>query len=134
MSTVYAAQSESAIINAFPDRLRVKIYELARRTNKPTDFMLIDLLETALDRRLLVINDPNKDAEPDHWSTRGPDDLVDPKEASVRMRLSVSTLAKMRCRGDGPPFVKLGSRSVFYRVRDVDSFLAEKHVRSTSSY
>ncbi|MEM7766283.1 MAG: hypothetical protein AAF253_02205 [Pseudomonadota bacterium] len=112
----------------------MKIHDLARRMNKPTDFLLIDLLETALDGRLLVINDPNKDTEPDHWSTRGPNDLVDPKEASVRIRLSVSTLAKMRCRGDGPPFVKLGSRSVFYRVRDVDAFLADKHVSSTSAY
>ena len=57
---------------------------------------------------------------------------MDPKEASHRMKLSVSTLAKMRCKGDGPPYIKLGSRSVYYKVRDVDAYLSDRQFQSTS--
>ena len=37
--------------------------------------------------------------------------------------LAPSTLAKMRVRGDGPPFSKAGARVVVYDVRDLDDWL-----------
>lgn len=43
-----------------------------------------------------------------------PDRLVRTVEAAALLGLSPSTLEKMRCRGDGPPFIKLGSRAVGY--------------------
>jgi predicted DNA-binding transcriptional regulator AlpA len=43
-----------------------------------------------------------------------PDRLVRTPEAAALLGLSRSTLEKMRCRGDGPAFIKLGSRAVGY--------------------
>jgi predicted DNA-binding transcriptional regulator AlpA len=44
---------------------------------------------------------------------------------------SESTLEKKRLSGDGPPFIKLG-RSVVYDTRDLDAWLAERRLNSTS--
>lgn len=46
--------------------------------------------------------------------------------------LSISTLNKMRLRGDGPPFVKLGARAVGYPLESVTAWLASRMRRSTS--
>lgn len=56
---------------------------------------------------------------------------VDTEGASRHLGLAVSTLEKMRVYGDGPPFVKLG-RSVRYRVADLEAYLAERVMESTS--
>lgn len=48
------------------------------------------------------------------------------------MKLSVSILAKMRCKGGSPPYIKLGSRSVYYKVQDVDAYLCDWQFQSTS--
>ena len=53
-------------------------------------------------------------------------------EAAAYLGLSASTLAKMRLRGDGPPFSKAGRRIVVYEVADLQSFLACRRHRSTS--
>jgi len=53
-------------------------------------------------------------------------------EAAKYVRLSSSTLAKMRLRGDGPPFIKAGSRSVLYAISDLDAWLGQRTFRSTS--
>jgi predicted DNA-binding transcriptional regulator AlpA len=55
-------------------------------------------------------------------------------EAAEYLRLSKSTLTKMRLRGgpDTPPFVKLGSRSVGYRIDDLDAWLDTRRRASTS--
>ena len=45
--------------------------------------------------------------------------------------LAPSTLAKMRVRGDGPPFSKAGARVVVYDVEELDSWL--RHSRRTST-
>jgi len=47
--------------------------------------------------------------------------------------LSVSTLAKMRLRGDGPLYSKAGARIVVYDLADLNAWLAERRRRSTSS-
>jgi predicted DNA-binding transcriptional regulator AlpA len=43
--------------------------------------------------------------------------------AAEYVALKPSTLEKMRVRGDGPRFIKLGSRAVGYLVADLDSWL-----------
>ena len=53
-------------------------------------------------------------------------------EAADYLGLSTSTLAKMRIRGDGPVYAKVGPRVVVYDRADLDSWLSENKRRSTS--
>jgi predicted DNA-binding transcriptional regulator AlpA len=53
-------------------------------------------------------------------------------EAAAYIHLSPSTLAKMRMRGDGPPYMKAGPRVVIYDQDDLDAWLAARSRRSTS--
>lgn len=53
-------------------------------------------------------------------------------EAATFLKLSPSTLAKMRLRGDGPPFSKAGPRVVVYALDDLEAYLRERKRRSTS--
>lgn len=57
--------------------------------------------------------------------------LVDTAAGASHLGLAKSTLEKMRVRGDGPPFVKLG-RAVRYRLIDLDGWAAAHIVGSTS--
>jgi len=43
--------------------------------------------------------------------------------AAEYVALKPSTLEKMRVRGDGPRFIKLGSRAVGYLLADLDAWL-----------
>jgi len=53
-------------------------------------------------------------------------------EAAARyVGLAPSTLAKMRVRGDGPPFAKAGARVVVYDIRDLDDWLRATRRKST---
>lgn len=51
-----------------------------------------------------------------------PDGRMDTRSASAYLGLSQKTLAMMRCRGTGPPFIKLGR--IFYYQEDVDAWVA----------
>lgn len=51
--------------------------------------------------------------------------------AAGYLGLAVSTLNKWRCHGGGPVFVKLG-RAVRYRREDLDAFVENRSVSSTS--
>ena len=53
-------------------------------------------------------------------------------EAAVYLGLSASTLAKMRLRGDGPPYLKAGKRIVLYDTQDLEAWLATRRRMSTS--
>jgi predicted DNA-binding transcriptional regulator AlpA len=53
-------------------------------------------------------------------------------DAASYLSLSQSTLAKMRLRGDGPPYAKAGRRVVLYDVRDLDAWLDARRRTSTS--
>jgi hypothetical protein len=53
------------------------------------------------------------------------------KAASEYAGLAVPTLAKMRCCGGGPEFLKLGRRVVYEREA-IDGWLAARRVQSTS--
>lgn len=60
--------------------------------------------------------------------------LLTPGEVSERTGLAVSTLAKMRVRGDGPLYLKVGAR-VRYIEAELEEWLAMKPVhRSTATY
>ena len=52
--------------------------------------------------------------------------------AADYLGLATSTLAKMRLRGDGPPYAKVGRRIVVYELADLDAWLAGRKRRSTS--
>lgn len=53
------------------------------------------------------------------------------KEAAAYCGSSASTFEKLRLTGDGPVFVKLGSR-VVYRLSDLDTWIQSNLRRSTS--
>ena len=72
------------------------------------------------------------DIERVDWDKLSEKTLVSPKQVSERLLLSQSKLAKLRCSGMGPKFVKLGSRTVAYRVEDIESYIRENLQRSTS--
>jgi predicted DNA-binding transcriptional regulator AlpA len=53
-------------------------------------------------------------------------------EAAKYLRLAPSTLARMRVRGNGPPYAKAGPRVVIYDRSDLDTWLSVHTRRSTS--
>ena len=53
------------------------------------------------------------------------------RQVAKRYRLSFHTLRKLRVRGSGPIFVKLG-RAVRYRAQDVEAWIASQRRKSTS--
>jgi predicted DNA-binding transcriptional regulator AlpA len=57
-----------------------------------------------------------------------------PKRAAEWLGLSESTLAKMRLRGDGPSYIKLGARRVGYLEEDLADWVKANRFRSTSEY
>jgi len=58
--------------------------------------------------------------------------LLTPTQVSEMTGLAVGTLSKMRLRGDGSRFLKLGS-SVRYREDDVHAWLAAQPRRRSTS-
>lgn len=57
--------------------------------------------------------------------------MLDPQAAENLTGLAVATLAKWRCVGGGPVFVKAG-RKVLYRRADLIDWLNERRVASTT--
>ena len=49
------------------------------------------------------------------------------------MRMSASTLAKWRMKGDGPRYVKIGAK-VLYDDAGIDTWVASREFASTSEY
>lgn len=60
-----------------------------------------------------------------------PEVYFKPPEAAEYLRTSVSTLAKMRVYGGGPAFTRVG-RAIRYRRADLDTYMADQLVQSTS--
>ena len=58
--------------------------------------------------------------------------LYDPEEASDYLRVARQTLARWRCYGLGPRFVRMGGR-IFYDFVDLDAFIAANKFQSTSA-
>jgi len=57
--------------------------------------------------------------------------VVNETAAAQNLGLAVSTIQKLRLRGGGPKFLKLG-RAVRYRVADLESWLDARVLGSTS--
>ena len=57
--------------------------------------------------------------------------LFDPHEASAYLRIAKQTLARWRCYGLGPRFVRIGGR-IFYDIADLDAFIAANKFHSTA--
>jgi len=51
--------------------------------------------------------------------------LLDTSATAKRLGLKLPTLAKMRLRGDGPPYLRIGGK-VLYDEKDVEGFIAAR--------
>jgi hypothetical protein len=58
-------------------------------------------------------------------------DLMNAEMAAVFTGLAVATLAKLRCLGGGPEYLKLG-RKVVYRRADLADWLGARRVANTT--
>jgi excisionase family DNA binding protein len=58
-------------------------------------------------------------------------DLLTPDEAAACLRCAKQTLARWRCEGGGPAYVKMGAR-VLYRRADLDAWVAGRRVLATA--
>jgi predicted DNA-binding transcriptional regulator AlpA len=54
------------------------------------------------------------------------------REGATYCGLAVSTFEKMRLRGDGPEFIRLGSRAIGYDLAALDKWLDAQRAKSTS--
>jgi len=65
-------------------------------------------------------------------------DLLDTQETAEYLRISVSTLERMRLDGSGPQFIKLGigkkRARVVYRRADIEAWLLAQSFSATSQY
>ncbi|MAK63581.1 MAG: excisionase [Maricaulis sp.] len=58
--------------------------------------------------------------------------LLSPDQAALRLRVATNTLAKWRVSGEGPDFVKIGSR-VFYEQGDLFDWIEGQKRSNTSA-
>ncbi len=61
------------------------------------------------------------------------DPLLSPKELATRENITKGWLDKARCRGDGPPFYRIGGR-IYYRRSEYHAWLDGHRHTSTSTY
>jgi hypothetical protein len=59
------------------------------------------------------------------------DEKLGSRDAARHLGLAPSTLAKMRCRGGSPTFLRLGRKIVYVRA-DLDAWLSARRAQSTS--
>lgn len=62
----------------------------------------------------------------------GCDPALNSIQASAYLGLAVKTLESLRTRGGGPRFIRYGRKAVRYRKSDLDAYMAERAVFSTS--
>lgn len=53
-------------------------------------------------------------------------------EAASYCGLAAATMESLRCRGGGPRFIKYGRKAVRYLMKDLDQWMGERAVFSTS--
>jgi predicted DNA-binding transcriptional regulator AlpA len=58
--------------------------------------------------------------------------LLSPKEAAKLLKVSLSWLAKARMSGDGPPYIRVGRRSIRYSEAVLLQWLKSRQRLSTS--
>jgi excisionase family DNA binding protein len=59
--------------------------------------------------------------------------LLTTKEAARLLRVSHRTMEEWRCRGGGPPFIKLGRRAVRYCEEALQRFIFDSVQTNTAS-
>ena len=59
-------------------------------------------------------------------------ELLNPPSAAVYLAVAISSLAKWRVTGEGPPFIKIGS-SVRYRTADLETWIEGRRVLNTAA-
>jgi hypothetical protein len=57
--------------------------------------------------------------------------LLPPSDIAGSLGVEINTLAKWRCRGEGPAYLKIGSR-IMYEQSALDAWLESRRRRSTS--
>ena len=55
-------------------------------------------------------------------------------QAAERIGVAAGTLEKMRCRGDGPSYIRLSPRRVVYDVVVLDAWARSRTFNNTSEY
>tara|TARA_R110002110_G_scaffold14698_1_gene67580 strand:- start:3566 stop:3766 length:201 start_codon:yes stop_codon:yes gene_type:complete len=60
--------------------------------------------------------------------------LLTTKQAAQHLGVSASFLEKDRWRGARIPFVKIANRSIRYRQEDLDDYIENNRMHSTSEY
>lgn len=65
-------------------------------------------------------------------ATKAGTTLLTVDEAAAYLRLSIDTLGRMRVRGGGPAFLKLGPKRVLYDQADLNRWLATRRRFSTN--
>ncbi len=60
--------------------------------------------------------------------------LLPTRDAAFYLSLAEKTLRNLRSRGGGPPFIRLLSGRIAYRVGDLDAWVSSRQFRSTSEY
>ena len=58
--------------------------------------------------------------------------LLTAKETAVRLKVSLSWLAKARMRGDGPPYIQISPRSIRYAEATLLQWMKGRQRMSTS--
>lgn len=61
-------------------------------------------------------------------ATISPPVLLDPEQAAEFLTVARQTLAKWRHLGQGPAYLRVGTRNVRYRLEDLDAWLEERAV------
>lgn len=56
----------------------------------------------------------------------GREELLTEREVAAWLKLSVSSLKRLRLRGEGPPYVRLGPRAVRYSPEAVREWLRQR--------
>jgi predicted DNA-binding transcriptional regulator AlpA len=64
-------------------------------------------------------------------SSAGPALLL-PQDVAEQLGVSRKALERWRCTGEGPRFVRLGHKTVRYRLEDIEAFIGTKVMISTT--
>lgn len=65
-------------------------------------------------------------------SNLSPSPLLNQRDAASYLSVEPRTLEAWRCRGGGPPFVRISARAIRYRREDLSRWIEERVRRSTS--
>jgi len=58
-------------------------------------------------------------------------EVMSPTELAAYLGLSIPTLDRMRSRGEGPPFIKMGKRRILYMWSSVQAWIESRERVST---